>query len=149
MSEHVDQGSAQVAAAAAELRVLIGKLRRRMRESGSPGDFTPSQVAVLLRLEREGPASVTDLANAEGVRPQSMGATVAVLDSAGWVRGTADPRDGRRTILSLTDEAREQMAAGRAAREDWLFRSINAHLDAEELDQLEVGLKLLRRLADS
>ncbi|HEY0780561.1 MAG TPA: MarR family transcriptional regulator [Gemmatirosa sp.] len=57
---------------------------------------------VILRLERDGPASVAELARAEGVRPQSMGATVAVLEAAGLVDGTPDPTGGRRTVLSLT-----------------------------------------------
>ena len=78
---------------AGELRVLIGKLKRRLREQANPGDFTWSQKSVVIRLEREGPATVTTLARAEGVRPQSMGATVAVLEAAGLVRGSPDPRD--------------------------------------------------------
>ncbi len=57
---------------------MIGKLSLRLREAAHPGDFTWSQKSVLTRLEREGPATVTTLARAEGVRPQSMGATMAV-----------------------------------------------------------------------
>ncbi|WP_211304822.1 MarR family winged helix-turn-helix transcriptional regulator [Umezawaea tangerina] len=144
MDETVD-----VAALAAELRALVAKLRRRMREHSSSTDFTPSQIAVLVRLENGGPATVTDLARAEGVRPQSMGANVAVLEAAGFVEGVPDPADGRRTILSLTAEAREKVAAGRAAREGWLFQAVRATLTPAEQRELASAVELLKRVADS
>ncbi len=136
-------------ALAVELRVLLGQLKRRLREEGSMGDFTWSQTSVLSRLERDGPATVTTLARAEGVRPQSMGATVSALEAAGFVSGTPDPSDGRQTILSLTAACREWIKASRAAREDWLFRGISTKLSADEQTQLASGVELLKRLVDS
>lgn len=140
------RGSAQALAIAAELRVLIGQLNRRLREQVHPGDFTWSQRSVLSRLERDGPATVTALARAEGVRPQSMGATVSILEAAGHVVGAADPTDGRRTILSLTAACREWIKAGRAAREDWLCRAIRAQFASEEQEELAAAVELLKRL---
>ena len=139
--------AARISIMASELRTLIGQLKRRLREEADPGDFTPSQLAVLLRLERDGPATVTTLARAEAVRPQSMGATVAVLQAAGLVAGEPDPADGRQTILSLTHECREMIRAGRAARQDWLFRAIQTRLSPAERRQLETTIDLLKRLA--
>src|SRR6202030_2553037 len=82
----------------AELHALIGKLKRRLREQASAGDLTQSQLAVLGHLDRLGPTTVTALAKLEGVRSQSMGATVAALEAAGMVKGSSDPNDGRQTI---------------------------------------------------
>lgn len=150
MNEQMSDSEAERAAAlAVELRVLIGQLRRKLREQSNPGDYTWSQKLVLLRLEREGPATVTALARAEGVRPQSMGATVAVLEEAGLVSGAPDPSDGRQTILSLTPACREMMAAGRAAREDWLFHAIQSNFAPAELPGLEAAVALLKRLVGS
>jgi DNA-binding MarR family transcriptional regulator len=144
-----DPEAARVSALAAELRVLIGKLKRRLREEAHSGDLTWSQAAVLSRLEREGPATVTTLAKAEGVRPQSMGATVADLEAAGLVSGAPDPADGRQTMLSLTGACREMIKVNRAAREDWLFRAIRTKLAAREQEELAAGVELLKRLVDS
>jgi DNA-binding MarR family transcriptional regulator len=134
---------------AAELRALIGKLKRRMREQADSRDLTPSQVSVLLRLEQEGLATVSALARAENMRPQSMGATVATLEAAGLVSGQPDPSDGRRTILSLTEACRNWIGEARAARQDWLTRSIETKLSPEELKALAKGVELLKRLADN
>ncbi|HEY0331319.1 MAG TPA: MarR family transcriptional regulator [Rhodopseudomonas sp.] len=132
-----------------ELRVVIGRLKRRLREQAYLGELTWSQVAVLGHLDREGPATVTALARAEGMRPQSMGATVAVLEAAGLVSGAPDPRDGRQTILSLTESCRDLIKAGRAVREDWLLREIQTKLSAEEIGQLAAAVALLKRLGSS
>ena len=141
--------SVRLSALAGELRVALGKLSRKLREQARPGDYTWSQISVLVRLERDGPATVTTLARAEGVRPQSMGATVAGLQAAGLVSGDPDPADGRQTILSLTDACREWILANRAAREDWLFRAISTRFSLEEQAQLAASVALLERLADS
>ncbi|MDN7180747.1 MarR family transcriptional regulator [Caballeronia sp. SEWSISQ10-4 2] len=144
-----DPEAAHALAVAGELRVVLGKLKRRLREEANLGDFTLSQMSVLGRLEREGPATVTTLARAEGVRPQSMGATVSTLEAAGFVSGAPDPTDGRQTILSLTTACREWIKASRAAREDWLFRAIRTKLTPGEQEQLAVTVELLNRLVDS
>jgi len=119
-----NSGATRVSALAGELRVLISQLKRRLREQTHLGDYTWSQAAVLIRLERDGPATVSALARAEGVRQQSMGTTVAALEAAGLVKGSPDPTDGRQTILSLTDTCREIVKTNRAAKDDWLFRAI-------------------------
>ena len=133
---------------AAELHALVGKLKRKLREQASAGDLTPSQAAVLRHLDREGPTTVTALARMEGVRPQSMGATVAGLETLGLVKGSPDASDGRQTILSLTPACREKLRTGRAARHDWLLRAIQTKLSAEEQAQLAFSLRLLGRLVD-
>jgi DNA-binding MarR family transcriptional regulator len=136
-------------ALAGELRVALGALMRRLRQEGTIGDFTRSQLAALGRLEREGPATLSELARAEGVRPQSMAATVAVLEGSGLVSRTPDEHDGRKSVLHLTDAAREQFASGRLAREDWLFRAIRTRLTDDEQAGLPASIDLLRRLADA
>ncbi len=150
MSETNDApGDDETAAVASDLRVVVARLRRRMRETGEPGDFSPSQSAVLVRLDAEGPSTVTALANAEGVRPQSMGSTVAGLQQAGYITAAPHPTDGRQTLLSLSDRFREELTAHRAAKEDWLFRSIRSTLTAQEQRELAVGVALLKRIAEA
>jgi len=144
-----DSGTVRASALAGELRLLISQLRHRLHEQTHPGAYTWSQVSVLIRLERDGPATVSALARAEGVKPQSMGATVATLEAAGLVKGSPDPADGRQTILSLTDTCRELIKATRAAKEDWLFRAIQTKLSPAEQEELATALELLKRLADS
>ena len=136
-------------ALAQDLRALFGKMKRRLREQADVGDLTPSQVSAMLRLESDGPATTSGLARAEGMRPQSMAAVVAALEAAGLVSGEPDPRDGRQTLLSLTDACRQWIADGRAARQDWLTRALEARLSPDERATLAEAVTLLRRLAEA
>lgn len=141
--------NAPASALAGELRVLISQLKHRMREQSHPDNYTWSQISVIIRLERDGPATASALARAEGVRQQSMGATISTLEAAGLVKGSPDPADGRQTILSLTGACRKMIQAKRAAKEDWLFRAIQTKLSPAEQEQLATALELLKRIADS
>ncbi len=139
--------NASAAVLAAELRALVGKLKRRLREQADVGDLTPSQASALVRLERDGPVTVSALARAEGVRSQSMGTIVVALQAAGMVTSAPDPKDGRQTILSLTPACQDWLTRGRAARQDWLARSIDRELTAEERGELARAVALLARIA--
>lgn len=140
--------SSSSSALAAEIRNLIARLKRRLREQGNAGDFTPSQVAVLHRLERDGPATASGLARAEDMRPQSMGAILSPLLNAGLVSSEPDPEDGRQILLSLTDHCLDLIREGRAARQDWLSRTIEARLSLAEQEELGRATRLLSRLLD-
>jgi DNA-binding MarR family transcriptional regulator len=134
---------------AGELRVLVGKLRRRLREQASVGDLTESQLAVLRRLEADGAATASTLARGEGMRPQSMGSNVAALQAAGLVSGSADPSDGRQTLIDLTPACKALIRSGRATREHWLCEAIEQRLNAKEQQQLDAAIALLARLAEA
>jgi DNA-binding MarR family transcriptional regulator len=133
---------------AAGLRTVIGKLKRRLREHGSGGDLTFSQVSVILRLESEGSATVSGLARAEGMRPQSMAAVIGPLEAAGLLSSAPDPGDGRQTLLSLSKTCQKWIQEGRAARQDWLTRTIQSKLSAQEQEKLAAAVELLARIAE-
>jgi DNA-binding MarR family transcriptional regulator len=135
------------ASVASDLRVVIGQLVRRLRAErrGLP----LAQVIVLGRLDRTGPAGVSDLAAEERVRPQSMAATVAALADAGFVSRTPDPADGRRVLIGLTPAGADALAADRRRREDWLSDAIRRDLTVEERRTLVAATALLARIASS
>lgn len=140
--------TARAAALAVELRAIFGKLKRKLREQGEQNDLTPSQVSVLLRLEKDGPAAVSSLARAEGMRPQSMSAIITSLLETGLVGGSQDPNDGRQTLISLSRKCKKLLKEGRAARQDWLTTTIHNRLSAQEQEKLVLALDLLTRLVE-
>jgi DNA-binding MarR family transcriptional regulator len=133
---------------AAEIRTVLGKLKRRLREHGGRNDLTPSQISVLLLLEKDGSATVSSLARAEVMRPQSMSAVVTSLQEVGLVSGAPDPGDGRQTLMSLTPKCLKWLKEGRAARQDWLTATISQKLSAREQERLQPALELLARLVE-
>ena len=133
---------------AADLRAVMSKLKRRLREHGGGNDLTPSQVAVLLRLEKDGPATVSSLARTEGMRPQSMSAIIAPLQEAELVKGFSDPNDGRKTVMALSRKCVKWLEEIRAAKQDWLATSLQEHLSAREQETVAVAIRLLARLVE-
>jgi len=133
---------------AAQIRTILSRLKRRLREQGERGDLTPSQISVLLRLEKDGAATVSGLARAEGMRPQSMSSIVTSLQDAGLVGSSSDPNDGRQTLMSLSSKCEKLLREGRAARQDWLTTTILQKLSAQEQQKLSGALDLLSRLTE-
>jgi DNA-binding MarR family transcriptional regulator len=131
---------------ASDLRVVLGQLMRRLR---SEHRFSLSHGAVLGRLDREGAGSVSDLAAAERVRPQSMAQTVNELELDGLVSRRPDPEDRRRALVELTEEGRTVLLADRRQREGWLAQAIAEGFSAPEQEVLAEAVALLRRLADA
>ena len=129
-----------------ELRETIGRLVRRLRAEPGP---SVGRMAVLGRLDRDGPASISDLAGRERMRPQSMAQTVHDLESAGLVSRRPDPADGRRAFIELTTAGLDQLQTTRARRETWLTEALERELDADERALLRQALALLSRIADA
>jgi DNA-binding MarR family transcriptional regulator len=144
----VDGITESAAAAARELRVVVGRLRRQLRDLAIEGDLTPSQTAVLTRLWKEGDSSASALADAERVRPQSMAAIVAALDQRGLIERTPDPEDGRRQMISLTETGRQRAKSDRQVREEWLARAIHERYSEPERRTILDALALLERLTE-
>jgi DNA-binding MarR family transcriptional regulator len=130
---------------ASELRVVLGQLMRRLRVEHR---FPLSHGAVLGRLDRQGPLSTVELASAERVRPQSMGQTLAELETQGLVSRRPDEADGRRTLLELTDAGRQTLAEDRQRREGWLTQAIEQEFSGEEQEVLAQAIPLLARLTE-
>ena len=93
--------------------------------------------------------TTADLARAEFMTPQSMGASVAELEEHGLVARSDDPSDGRRKLVSLTREGSRVLAEARARRRTWLARAIETELDVPEQRRLLASLELLRRVTES
>ncbi|MBS1843723.1 MAG: MarR family transcriptional regulator [Actinobacteria bacterium] len=134
-----------IAPLAADLRVAVGQLVRRLR---SENLFPLTQTWVLGRLDREGPGSVSDLAQALRVRPQSMAQTVGDLEAEGMVERSPDPTDRRRALVSLTDAGQARILADRAAREGWLVKALE-ELPEDDRETIERSIEILARLADA
>jgi DNA-binding MarR family transcriptional regulator len=142
----VTAGPVDLGVLASELRVVLGQLLRRLRAEHR---FPLGQGSVLGRLDREGTASIGQLAVAERVRPQSMAQTVADLEAAGLISRRPDPGDGRRTLVDLTEQGRRTLEEDRRDRAGWLASAIERELSAAEQRRLAEDLELLRRLAES
>jgi DNA-binding MarR family transcriptional regulator len=125
----------------------IGLLVRRVRTAGGSNELSMTESAVMKRLYRDGPATTADLARAESVKPQSMGATVAALEQEGLLKRSAHPTDGRQSLLELTAKGKKLRESSSAAKHLWIEQAI-AKLSRDEQALLFKAADLLRRVAE-
>ena len=139
------QTEIDTAALAADLRGVIGQLVRRLRRENL---FPMNQASVLGRLDRCGSQSVSDLAAAERVRPQSMAQTVGDLEADELIERKPDPDDRRRALVILTPAGKARIEADRRAREGWLAMAFEEMPEAD-LATIERSVEILRRVVDA
>jgi DNA-binding MarR family transcriptional regulator len=131
-----------------ELSQAIGQLLRRLRAESNPDGLTWSQTVALSQLEKAGPMTTADLARAESVKPQSMGATLGELEREGLVKRHPHPTDGRQVLFALTAEGVEARRKRSAAKQKWLLAAM-AKLDPDERQTLMSAAALIKRLSEA
>jgi DNA-binding MarR family transcriptional regulator len=141
MTEELD-----VEQVAGALLVSIRLLVRQVRQMKVSGELTIPESSALARLDRGGPATSSELARQEQIRPQSMGATLAGLQERGLLRRSPDPNDGRRIVLSITEAGRAELRNRRDARTELLAAALRGFTRGE-LKQLMAAAPLIERLA--
>jgi DNA-binding MarR family transcriptional regulator len=131
---------------AAELRLVVGRLGRKLRQVHH-GGLTASQNSALHAIEALGPVRLGDLAAAEGISAPTLTKIVDHLETAGFVGRNVDPQDRRVVRVALTDQGREKVKGLREDRTAYLRRRL-AELQPRDRATLRAALPLLSVLAD-
>ena len=151
MTDGISAGTAVTSAqrASDDLRVAMARLRRRLREVSTPAELSPAQVSVLARIDKGEGSTASSLALVEGVRPQSMAATLASLEQLGFIERSADPGDGRRQLVALTDAGRDRISDLRQARGEWLTGVLQHECTEDERRTVIEAMAIVERLASA
>lgn len=132
------------AALAARLRLAVTRLARKLRREAEPG-ITPSMLAALSSVDRQGPLTMSELCVVEQVQPPSMTRIVAALVDVGLVSRESDPSDGRVAWVTVTPQGRKLLDRSRGRKEAYLAKALR-DLDAHELETLEEAAAILESL---
>jgi DNA-binding MarR family transcriptional regulator len=130
-----------------EFSHAIGLLARRRRAATAAQELSWAEAGVLGRLAKNGPATTADLARAEGVRPQSMGAIIAALEEQGLVERKPHPTDGRQVNIELTAKGAAVRKSAKDAKRTWLAEAL-AQLDAKDQETLFEAGEIIKRLVE-
>ncbi|MCU1457154.1 MAG: regulatory protein MarR [Actinomycetia bacterium] len=133
---------------AGAIRITVGVLIRRVRQTPIEGEPTLSEASALSRLDRGGPTTTTALAKLEQISPQSMGAILAALETRGLIERRPDSDDGRQTLVSATELAGKVLRNRRSARDERMAQVLTNGFTRRELEQLATAVPLMERLAE-
>ncbi len=134
--------------AVSDFMQAIGLLVRRVRAAAASHDLSLTESAVMARLANDGPVTIADLARAERMKPQSMGATVAALEEMGMVERKPHPTDGRQVNIELTAKGAAVRKSRGDAKRTWLAQAV-AQLDEQERQTLFKAGEIVKRLVQS
>ena len=129
-----------------ELLVIVTRLARRLRRLADDG-ISPTMRSILNTLEKHGPLTHGDLAQAERVKPPTITAAVDRLEQDGLVTRERCDQDRRVTRVQITEGGRELLAEGRRQRTAYLERRLRA-LSADDRAALAAAAPALERLLD-
>jgi DNA-binding MarR family transcriptional regulator len=129
---------------AARLRLVVGRLHRRIRIDGRES-IPPLQLSALVTVEEHGPLRLSELARREAVTAPTMSRVLAALDEQGLVIRTPDPNDARGVRIVLSDEGAARLAEVRSHRTALVARRL-ARLDEDERQRIAAALPALEAL---
>lgn len=132
--------------AASQLRIATFRLARRMRTQRAVDSMSDGQFAVLAALWVHGPHTLGELADRERVSAPSMNRTVNCLQESGYISRSADENDGRKVVISLTDEGAAVVDETARRRDAWVEAAL-ADLTADERDALSRAAEIMERMA--
>jgi DNA-binding MarR family transcriptional regulator len=118
-----------------------------IRQLSDRSEMSITALDVLHRLNTEGPARLTTLAAAAGVRQPSMSQLIQRFERRGIARRSTDPSDGRATLVSITDVGRELLRQRRCEVRGKLA-DLLARLSSDDRAGLELSARVALPLID-
>jgi len=133
--------------AVVDLMQSIGVLLRRVRAASGSNELSLTEASVMGRLAKDGPATTAELARAEGMKPQSMGTTIAALEEMGMVERKPHPTDGRQVNIGLTAKGAAVRKSAKDAKQTWLMQAVSQLAESERETLFKAG-EIIKRLAE-
>ena len=124
--------------------MAVTRLARILRRETHTG-LTPTQVAALATLQRQGPVPVGMLADAEQISAPTATKVIDKLARAGLVERRTDPGDRRVSLVAVTASGHDLLATTRQHKTAWLSMRIAA-LDPADRARLLYAIEVLEHL---
>lgn len=145
MNSKDSQLSKSQAHTAAELRLVIGRLIRSIRQHNASG-LTPSQVSAMATIEEFGPIRISDLASRESIGAPVATRVTASLEELNYIKRVQDFVDKRACLVELT------VTGQKVLRNLWQERTVGINqriqmLSKSEIAVLNAALPVLDKLA--
>src|SRR5437763_5687914 len=131
---------------APRLRLAVARTARRLRQEAG-GGLSPTLNAALATVARHGPLTPSELAARERIQRPTATRLIAKLEADGLVARTADPSDGRSSLIALTTEGETLIKELRTRKDAFLAQRLR-RLSAEDRAVLARAAELLEELLE-
>jgi len=131
---------------AARLRLAVNRMARRLRQEANT-ELGPASIAALATIERSGPLTPSELARIEGIQRPTATRILSRLAEEGLVTRTADPSDGRCSIVQITADGRKSLTRLRKRKTAYLARTMR-ELDDDDVATLARAAEILEQVLE-
>jgi DNA-binding MarR family transcriptional regulator len=131
---------------ASRLRLAVARTARRLRQEAG-GGLSPTLTAALASIENHGPLTPSELADRERIKRPTATRLIGSLEDSALVTRTADPADGRSSLIAVTPEGHELLHTLRTRKDAYLAKRLRA-LSAEDRETLSHAAGILERLLE-
>ena len=121
------------------------RLLRTVRSVDTESGISGPRLSVLSVLVFRGPATITELARAEQVKPPTISRMIKDMEWAGLVERRSDPSDGRVHRIRATRLGRQVLNAGRVRRVNAIAGSLES-LGQSDRDTVAAAVAILEGL---
>ena len=139
-------GESDLGRLAADLRLVVGRLSRRLRQHGESG-VTASLLSALWAIERLQPVALGDLADAERVQPPTLTRIVGKLEEKRLVVREGEPTDRRVSRVRLTADGHRLLDRTRSLRTAYLARRLRS-VTSRDRQVLRSAVEILTRVLE-
>jgi len=131
---------------AARLRLAVNRMARRLRQEGNT-ELGPASIAALASIERSGPLTPSELARIEAIQRPTATRILGRLAELGLVTRTADPSDGRCSIVQITGDGRRTLNRLRKRKTAFLARKLRT-LSDDDVATLARAAEILEQVLE-
>lgn len=124
-------GNSEIRVMATRIHATAIRMLRTLRREDDGSGLSAPRLSALSVIAFAGPISLAELAEAEQVRPPTMSRIVDHLVSAGLAIREIPPSDRRSVRISVTEQGRQVMEAGRERRVAALANRLGNLADSE------------------
>ena len=130
------------------LRRSNAALSRRLRAMRVDHGVSASKLSVLGLLERaSGPLTASELADLDGLQPQSLTRIIADLEESGLIGRRQAESDRRQVLIEITKKGHDLLVVDARRQNSWLADAMVTTLTPTEQRLLRIAAELLDRLA--
>jgi DNA-binding MarR family transcriptional regulator len=124
----------------------VARTARRLRQEAG-GGLSPTLISALASIENHGPLTPSELADRERIKRPTATRIIGSLEGRGLVGRTADPADGRSSLIAVTPDGRDLLRTLRTRKDAYLAQRLRA-LPAEDRETLARAVDLLERMLE-
>jgi len=130
------------------LLMSVLAISRSLRALASDAGLTPTELAILVRLDQHSEQRAADVAAAAALHRTLVSRVLAGMEDKGLISRAADQADRRASRLTITRAGHELLADIRARQAEWLADRIG-RLPTDDVSRLLAAVPALAALAEA